>query len=244
MDQVGKWQLVSRLGEGGNARVWRARDEQGVEVAVKVLARRGTEAYGRFRQEIHVLQGLGERRGILPLLDSHLPEAPNVEDPAWLAMPIARGLAGYLSVEDDLVSVVAAMAGIAATLAELSREGIAHRDIKPANLFWLDGETAIGDFGLVDYPGKESLTVECKKLGPRHYLAPEMLFDPIGALAAPADVYSLAKSLWVLSTGQKFPPPGEQRRDTPGVLLSSYVEHRRAHVLDALIEDATRHDPG
>ncbi len=100
----------------------------------------------------------------------------------------------------------------------------------------------VGDFGLVDFPGKESLTGHHKKLGPMFYLAPEMLNEPHSSDGRPADVYSFAKSLWVLATGQNYPIPGEHRDSVYQTRLSAYVGHRRSRDLDRLIAQCTRHD--
>jgi hypothetical protein len=100
----------------------------------------------------------------------------------------------------------------------------------------------VGDLGLVSDPDKEPIT-EAGKLGPLWFLAPEMLSDPAGADGAAADVYSLAKSLWVLATGAKYPPQGQQRTDTAQVRITDYVAHPRAHLLDRLVERATSYVP-
>jgi hypothetical protein len=242
MKRVGPWVLAKSLGWGGNARVWAAKSDHGPG-AVKVLKAKRGEPYERFRSEIEVLRRLGDRPGVLPLLDAHLPPSPTGSDPAWLAMPIATRIEDHLGPNPDLQGVVDVTRRIAHTLADLAYEGIGHRDVKPANMFWYRGEPAIGDFGLATYPGKVPVTSGRTKLGPQYYLAPEMLLDPAGADPHPADVYSLAKSLWVLATGQRYPVPGEQRLDTAAVLLSTFVEHPRAYLLDGLIDRATRVDP-
>jgi hypothetical protein len=158
-------------------------------------------------------------------------------------MPIATRIEDHLGPNRELETVVDVTRRIARTLAELAEEGIGHRDVKPANMFWYQGEPTIGDFGLATYPGKASVTSGTTKLGPQYFLAPETLLDPAGALPHPADVYSLAKSLWVLATRQRYPVPGEQRVDTPAVLLSAFSEHPRAYLLDRVVDRATRFDP-
>jgi hypothetical protein len=80
-------------------------------------------------------------------------------------------------------------------------------------------------------------------LGPLYFMPPEMISNPKEAQGAPADVYMLAKTLWVLATGQTYPPPGEQRTDIPQATMAHYIQHSRIGVLDRLIENATRHDP-
>jgi serine/threonine protein kinase len=76
-----------------------------------------------------------------------------------------------------------------------------------------------------------------------YFIAPEMLRNPSEEDGRPADVYSLAKTLWVLAAGQKYPPPGEQRVDIKQINLGEYVAHPRVSQLDHLIERATNSDP-
>lgn len=87
-DVVGKWTLRSRLGRGGNGEVWRADDAHGAEAAVKILRRRNR--IDRFRDEIQFLREHGGVEGVLPLIDSDLPDDPS--QAAWYAMPVARPL--------------------------------------------------------------------------------------------------------------------------------------------------------
>jgi hypothetical protein len=107
----------------------------------------------------------------------------------------------------------------------------------------LHGQPTLGDFGLVDYPGKPEITDRMEILGPRFYIAPEMLIDAEDVDGGPADVYSLAKTLWVLGTGYSYPIPGEQRITEPALTLSEYVGHPRSKTLDVLMYTATRHSP-
>jgi serine/threonine protein kinase len=61
--------------------------------------------------------------------------------------------------------------------------------------------------------------------------------------ATKADVYSLAKTLWVLLTGQTFPPPGEQRRDIPAIQVSTWVVFNKSEQIEDLIDKSTRYNP-
>jgi len=243
-ERLGSWRLVEPLGPGGNAEVWKAVGNDDV-VALKILNTKNpqSEPFKRFKAEIDILRRLGERPGLVPLIDVSLPEKPTLKNPAWLAMPVATPIRNALGRTPSLELVVEAVADIATTLASLASEGISHRDIKPDNLYKYGGRWAVGDFGLVSYPDKEALTEEGRKLGPLHYLAPEMLANPTTAAGGPADVYSLAKTLWVLATGQTYPPPGQQRVEVPTLILGAYVSHGRTPLLDRLIENATAYDP-
>jgi serine/threonine protein kinase len=130
------------------------------------------------------------------------------------------------------------------TLAQLQRDsGIAHRDIKPGNLYELDGLWLIGDFGLVAVPDAEALTAEGRQLGPAHYTAYEMILDPTTANPHPADVYSLGKTLWVLATGQTWPPEGHQPVSTRGFEIGDFRPHPRAAAVDQEVDLMTRLHP-
>ena len=241
---IGQWRLIDPLGQGGNAEVWRATDGHET-VALKILnQRRGnSEPYRRFRQEIEALEQIGTQPGIMPLLCSNLPEQPSTDQPAWLAMPIGVPLADSLSLV-GLRDVVSAVAQISSTLAELhERNHIHHRDIKPSNLYMLDEQPVISDFGLVDLPEAADLTAPGYPLGPRYFLPYEMIADPMRADPAPADVFSLAKTLWVLSVDQRWPPQGEQHASNTAYSIGTFRPHALSHHLDELIERCTQHDP-
>ncbi|HKO96879.1 MAG TPA: protein kinase [Pyrinomonadaceae bacterium] len=243
--QLGAWKLLKKLGSGANAQVWKAKHSNGNLAAIKILRTiRGTSSqFKRFKTEIGFLQRMGDRPGLLPILDSSLPDVLTEETPAWFAMPIAIPIKQALGEAPTLENVVGAVRDIAHVLAELSDEDVKHRDIKPENLYRYKHAWAVGDFGLVSFPDKEAITQGGRQLGPRYFIAPEMLVNPDIASGLPADVYSLIKTLWVLATGQLFPPPGQQRIEIPGHTLSAYVDHNRVKLLDRLIETATADDP-
>ena len=244
--RLGKYRLIAPLGSGANADVWRATDDD-TEVALKILRTKNpvSEPYRRFQREVRTQLELTAEgfAGLLPVLDVSVPQHPTPLDPAWFAMPVAESLGEALGASPLLADVVEAIAQAADVLSRLDERGIHHRDVKPANLFSHGGRVVIGDLGLIELPEAAPLTSGAKGLGPRYYIAPEMLLWPDTAAGGPADVYSLAKTLWVLGSGQRVPFPGEMRRDVKVVRLSTYVAHPRASVLDSLIERACRADP-
>lgn len=244
-DEVAGWQLAKLLGDGGNGEVWRAL-RQDSTAAVKFLrqTRTESEAYKRFVNETKVLQQLGVRPGILPLLDLHLPVSPTRKDPAWLSMPIAVSIREALPADAPLITAVQGVRAISATLAELSStRGLNHRDIKPENLYLHDGQWCIGDFGLVDDPDGETLTEVGQLVGARFYLAPE-LHRADNSSWSSADLYALAKTLWVLITGQRYPPPGHLVRSVDYFRLRTYIQADDGiRYLESLIERSTNPQP-
>jgi serine/threonine protein kinase len=241
----GNWRILNKISGGGNGEVYRCQGPDGTQAAIKIL-RRGHDRRGdrmpRFRTEIRFLTERRDYPGVLPMLDHALPEDPG--EPSWYVMPLATPLLEALGEAPPLSSVADAIGDIADALARLAAEGIeGHRDIKPDNLFQLDGQWVIGDFGLVKYPEQHTGTRQGWPLGPADFMAPEMRRNADTAEAQPADVYSLTKTLWAVAAGERYPPPGELRRDRHRLRLSSRVDDQRAILLDPLIEDCTSDDP-
>jgi hypothetical protein len=58
-----------------------------------------------------------------------------------------------------------------------------------------------------------------------------------------ADVYSIAKTLWVLLAGSNLPFPGQHRADDDICRLTARLDYRWAPQLDLLIERCTSNDP-
>jgi serine/threonine protein kinase len=242
---LGGWTLRASLGRGGNCEVWEAvHPSKGVgAIKTPLLHRLGKEGIARFNSEIEALKMLSGVPGVLPLLDDHSPKDPTRADRPFLVVPVAIPISDELA-EAPLAEVVEATAGIAEALASMHACGISHRDVKPDNLYWLGDAPCIGDLGLVSYPGKKAITAAGRKLGPTFFIAPEMLNAPHSAKGPPADVYSLAKTLWVLATGMNFPVPGTLRGDDPVTNLRTYVTDALAVPLQRILEECTSNTAG
>jgi serine/threonine protein kinase len=255
--RFGNWTLHKKLGQGGNGAVWLAESEAKQFVAIKFLKpnfldyssdpveqefrQRRTQ---RFKDEIDFLWSHKGFEGILPIVDSYSPESPTRTNRPWFATELGMPVKVWIEKQAErLSSAVSVVSSIANTLSMLHGQMKFHRDIKPDNILMLNGEPKLGDFGLVDFPGKSQITDRMEILGPRFYIAPEMLIDAEDVDGGPADVYSLAKTLWVLGTGYSYPIPGEQRITEPALTLSEYVDHPRSKTLDVLMYAATRHSP-
>ena len=158
-------------------------------------------------------------------------------------MPISHPIRNEVA-DAGLDHVIEAVAAVADTLARLQdAHDLGHRDVKPPNLYELGGEWLIGDFGLIDIPEGEDLTGSGKPVGSRHYTPWEMISNPAGASSHPADVYALGKTLWVLATGQNYPPEGPQPAGVRGLSIGDYRPHPYDLALDRLIERMTLRDP-
>ena len=73
----------------------------------------------------------------------------------------------------------------------LHRNGLVHRDIKPSNIIFVNGRPKLADVGLVREASQDATWV-----GTEGYMPPE------GPGKPPADVFSMGKLLYVISTGK------------------------------------------
>ena len=94
---------------------------------------------------------------------------------------------------------------LATALAHLHQQGLVHRDIKPSNVIFVNGAAKLGDIGLVTDAGDTQSIV-----GTEGYLPPE------GPGTPQADVYSLGKVLYEISTGMDRRRFAELPKDLPG----------------------------
>lgn len=198
----GRFELVRRLGAGGLAEVFLARDRlSGQEVALKALHAHLVEdaaLSGRFRREMVVTRGL-EHPGIVRVFDLHEDEGR-----PFISMELLRGrtLAEHLRdgpLPRDQALRIARQ--ICEALRAAHRAGVVHRDLKPQNVFLTqDGAVKLLDFGLARVTGEARFTAQSAVMGTPGYISPELL---AGAQAdARADVYSLGVTLFEMLTGQ------------------------------------------
>lgn len=194
----GNWVLDEYIDEGGNGEVWQAcaKDDLTNTIAIKILKKTNSTSYARFKAEITVLKNNNDVQGLLQLVDYDLPGNVKGRHP-WYSMPLAMPLKYYIG-EKSPEEKIEMMLFVSRTLQVLHDRGISHRDIKPGNILVVDDVVCLSDFGLVDYPDKEEVTLRWKDVGARWTIAPEMRRNPDTSDGKPADIYSLAKTLWII----------------------------------------------
>ncbi|MDB4954522.1 MAG: serine/threonine protein kinase [Myxococcales bacterium] len=256
-DVLGRYELVSEVGEGGMATVYRARDrELRREVALKVLfphlARRD-EVVRRFHREARAAAGL-EHPNILRVYDVGGGEA---DDPPYIVMELIRGRTLLAEIEQrgPMLSEVAACVGalLADALDAAHAAGIIHRDIKPANVL-IDpgvrsesaplhsgpkGRLLLADFGVARLETEDSLVTRTGSLlGTPAYMSPEQAGGDTAT--SQSDLYSLGATLYQLATGS-LPYTGSAARVMTQIAQGALVSpvRKRAAVgpdLSRLIE--------
>lgn len=200
----GRYRLLSPLGSGAMASVYRARDERGGDdVAVKVADPRVIiDPVNRRRFAIEV-------RSLLRLVHPHVVrvfDSGSEQGLEYYVMELCEG--GSLGMWGDANGpmparlatgmIIAASEGLHAA----HELGIVHRDIKPANLLLTtDGRLKLADFGIVRDDDDLSVSQAGVGLGTLGFVAPEQRQDAKSADRR-ADVFALAATLHTLITNR------------------------------------------
>ncbi len=209
--RIGKFELLSELGEGSFGYVFRARDtELDRDVAVKV----GRTGILASEEEIHAF--LREARAAAQL--NH-PRIVSIHDSGqtddgvcYLVSELIVG--DTLQAHSDLAprELAELVAELAEALDYAHSQNVIHRDIKPSNiLIDRDGHPHLTDFGLAKrLLADRSITTEGKVQGTPAYMSPEQAGGDTGAIDPRSDIYSLGVVLYELLTGER-PFHGGQR---------------------------------
>lgn len=204
-----RYEILGKLGRGGMASVYRARDARLLrDVAVKVLASgdEGTESLFFFHREaraiaalrhpnivqIHDYSGADESRAFIVM---ELITGGNLDDVLLIHHPLPEGV------------LLATACGVASALAHAHEQGVIHRDIKPANVMieQATGRVLLTDFGIAKAyrdPAQLGATVVAEQtqlFGTPEFMAPEQLRqDEVGPKT---DVFSFGSLVYCLAAG-------------------------------------------
>jgi len=202
---LGNYTLGERIGRGGMADVYRARQESmDRDVAVKVMAESlaaNPEFLARFEREARVIARL-QHPHILPVIDFG-----RSGDYVYLVMRLIGGgsLAERLeSGPFTLRQVDRLLSQIASALHYAHQRGVIHRDLKPNNILLDEEENAyLTDFGIAKMlaatSGAHSLTATGRVMGTPAYMAPEQWrSEPVDART---DIYALGVILFEMLMG-------------------------------------------
>ena len=199
--QIGQYQVLSLLGHGGMATVYRARQASiEREVAIKFLPESlaaDSTMHARFVQEAKTIAAL-QHPHILPLFDYGEDDGQ-----PYLVMRLVDGgslddrlQAGRMS-EAEILRLAEQ---IAAALDYAHARQVIHRDLKPGNIL-LDthGEAYLSDFGIAKLLSSTQNLTGSGLIGTPHYMAPEQIR---GQADARVDVYALGVIVYQALVGE------------------------------------------
>ena len=202
IEQVGKYRLLGKIGEGATAKVYEAL-HPGLNrtVAIKMLGHSlvyDRTFKDRFLEEARTIAGLSHPN-IVQIFDTEQAYAT-----LFLVMERLEGrdLQEVMTERGTFApdEAMAVLRQLAMALAFAHSRGIIHRDVKPSNAsIGEDGEVKLMDFGIAQRIRKDATRSEIVEGTPR-YLPPE------AALGLPldhrADIYSLGVMAFEMVTGR------------------------------------------
>ncbi|MEO8626978.1 MAG: protein kinase [Betaproteobacteria bacterium] len=209
VEQVGRYKILDRLGQGGMATVYKAFDP-GIDRAIAIKFLHPSlcldENYrGRFLREAKAA-GVLSHPNIVTVFD-----VGEIEGQPYIAMELIEG-----STLSDVMAdgaplrpreVVEMGIQLARALDFAHSKGVVHRDIKPSNIVRIKGtrEVKVTDFGIAHIGNAESTqhTKLGDVLGTPQYMSPEQAMGMGKKADSRSDLFSVGVVLFQLLTGQR-----------------------------------------
>lgn len=198
-----RYEIIEKLGTGGMAVVYRARDKKLDRfVTVKVL-RDELLSNSDFKLRFHV-----EARAAASL--SH-PNIVNVYDVGqdgevhYIVMEYIHGDTLKKAIQQkapfDSLATLSVAIQIASALSHAHKHRVVHRDIKPQNiLVAVDGTIKVTDFGIARAVTANTLTTSANAAGSVYYFSPEQARG--GYVDEKSDIYSLGITMFEMVAGK------------------------------------------
>jgi serine/threonine protein kinase len=199
---LGQYQVVGKLGAGGQGAVYLGRSSSGDHVAIKLLHAQmntDTSARTRFAREVEAAQKVSpfctaqvldyDLHGRPPYIISEFIDGPPLYD-----VVLQEGSFHGAALERLAI-------GTATALAAIHEAGIVHRDFKPNNVLLAADGPRVVDFGIARSVNSQqsSVTATGMVVGTPGYLAPEQL---TGEPLTPAvDIFAWGATMVFAATG-------------------------------------------
>ncbi len=204
-----RYEIISQLGGGGMALVYKARDTLlNRQVTVKVLRPEYTgdeEFVSRFRKEAQAVAKLSHPN-IVSVYD-----VGQAGDIYYIVMEYVEGRNLKQIIKEQGRLTVSQATSVARQICDglqhAHLNGIVHRDIKPHNILVTDsGRIKVTDFGIAQMMSSVTTTDSGAIVGSVHYFSPEQARGE--TTGAKSDIYSVGVVLYEMLTG-KVPFTGE-----------------------------------
>lgn len=227
-ETFGRYQIKSKLGQGGMGSVYHAYDPNfHRDVALKLLDKRllhDKKFQRRFEREARAVAKI-DHPGIVPIYDYGEDEGA-----LFLVMPLMEGGTLGKRLENGPLSIEEAtniLKQIAPALDMTHRLNMVHRDLKPDNiLFDRYGVPRIADFGIVK-SAESSMTLTAGGIvGTPAYMSPEQVSSK-ESIDGRSDIYSLGIILYQMLTGER-----PFNADTPLALALKHVMEQPPSILE------------
>jgi hypothetical protein len=215
--ELGPYQLMERIGEGGSGHVYRARGPAGT-VAVKMLgpaAEMDEATRARFGREIAALRHISHPN-LIGLLDHGL----DPELGPYLVLPLLAGTDLRALCARAMCPEAALLVAqpIAHATAALHAAGFVHRDLKPENAIASpDGTITVIDLGLAWREGMTRHTDTGAAVGSVGYMSPEQIEGR--RVDAKADVWAIGVMIYEWIAGKRPFARARPAEEAAAVLL-------------------------
>ena len=207
---AGRYELIEKIGEGGMAVVYKAKDRLlNRYVAIKILRPEFTQDeqfLESFKRESQAAAGL-QHPNIVSIYD--VGRTGNIN---FIVMELVDGrpLSDFIKENGhlDYKTTIDIAKQVASALAIAHKHQIIHRDVKPHNIMITsDGVAKLTDFGIARAVSKATMVADTSKIiGSVHYFSPE---QARGAYVDErSDIYSLGIVMFEMLTG-RVPFDGE-----------------------------------
>ena len=207
---AGRYELIEKIGEGGMAVVYKAKDRLlNRYVAIKILRPEFTQDeqfLDSFKRESQAAAGL-QHPNIVSIYD--VGRTGNIN---FIVMELVDGrpLSDFIKENGhlDYKTTIDIAKQVASALAIAHKHQIIHRDVKPHNIMITsDGVATLTDFGIARAVSKATMVADTSKIiGSVHYFSPE---QARGAYVDErSDIYSLGIVMFEMLTG-RVPFDGE-----------------------------------
>ena len=207
---AGRYELIEKIGEGGMAVVYKAKDRLlNRYVAIKILRPEFTQDeqfLDSFKRESQAAAGL-QHPNIVSIYD--VGRTGNIN---FIVMELVDGrpLSDFIKENGhlDYKTTIDIAKQMASALAIAHKHQIIHRDVKPHNIMITsDGVAKLTDFGIARAVSKATMVADTSKIiGSVHYFSPE---QARGAYVDErSDIYSLGIVMFEMLTG-RVPFDGE-----------------------------------